>query len=72
MRRYACHRRNTHPILDNGQVDPDVASRRWLAESYVADPRFAKHYDEVAPGLAAYVRDAIVALYSEETGSSSE
>lgn len=32
-----------------------------LAEMYVADPRFAAHYDERAPGLATYVRDAILA-----------
>jgi DNA-binding transcriptional MerR regulator len=34
---------------------------RNLAELYVTDPRFAKTYDDVAPGLARYVRDAIVA-----------
>jgi hypothetical protein len=28
---------------------------------YVTDPRFAAHYEELEPGLAAYVRDAIVA-----------
>ncbi|MGC4960537.1 MerR family transcriptional regulator [Gordonia sp. DT101] len=32
-----------------------------LANMYVADPRFTKHYDDVAPGLALYVRDVIVA-----------
>lgn len=32
-----------------------------LGQMYVDDPRFAATYDEVAPGLAAYVRDAIVA-----------
>jgi DNA-binding transcriptional MerR regulator len=32
-----------------------------LADMYVADPRFAAHYDERAPGLAVYVRDAILA-----------
>ena len=32
-----------------------------LAEMYIADERFTKHYDDVAPGLARYVRDAIVA-----------
>jgi DNA-binding transcriptional MerR regulator len=36
---------------------------RGLAEMYVSDPRFAAHFDSVAPGLAAYVRDAIRALY---------
>jgi hypothetical protein len=28
---------------------------------YTDDPRFAKHYDDIAPGLAQYARDAIVA-----------
>jgi hypothetical protein len=34
---------------------------RNLGEMYVADPRFAKHYEDRAPGLATYVRDAIAA-----------
>jgi MerR family transcriptional regulator, thiopeptide resistance regulator len=32
----------------------------------VADPRFAEHFDEIAPGLAAFVRDAIVANAERE------
>ena len=32
-----------------------------LAEMYIADPRFTQTYERVAPGLAAYVHDAIVA-----------
>jgi DNA-binding transcriptional MerR regulator len=32
---------------------------RNLADMYVADPRFTKTYDDIAPGLAQYVRDAI-------------
>lgn len=32
---------------------------RGLAEMYVADERFADHYDGREPGLAAYVREAI-------------
>lgn len=32
-----------------------------LAQMYVADERFTKHYDDVAPGLAQYVHDVIVA-----------
>jgi hypothetical protein len=28
---------------------------------YVADPRFAEHYEDIAKGLAEFVRDAIVA-----------
>lgn len=34
---------------------------RGLAEMYAADPRFAAHYDDHAPGLATYLRDAIIA-----------
>jgi DNA-binding transcriptional MerR regulator len=34
---------------------------RALGEMYVADPRFAANYEKVEPGLAVYVRDAIVA-----------
>jgi TipAS antibiotic-recognition domain len=29
---------------------------------YVADARFAKNWDKRAPGVAAYVRDAILAV----------
>ncbi|WP_082778099.1 MerR family transcriptional regulator [Tsukamurella pseudospumae] len=32
-----------------------------LAQMYVADERFTKHYDDIAPGLAQYVHDVIVA-----------
>jgi DNA-binding transcriptional MerR regulator len=32
-----------------------------LAEMYVADPRFRAHYDDQQPGLAEYIRDAILA-----------
>lgn len=32
-----------------------------IAEMYVSDPRFEQGYEEVAPGLARYVRDAVVA-----------
>lgn len=31
-----------------------------LAEMYLADSRFTKHYDDVAPGLAQFVHDAII------------
>ena len=34
-----------------------------LAEMYIADPRFAAHYERVALGLAQYVHDAIVAAH---------
>lgn len=32
-----------------------------LGEMYVADPRFTAYWEDVAPGLAAYARDAFVA-----------
>ena len=35
--------------------------QRNLAEMYVTDERFRATYDIVRPGLAQYVRDAIVA-----------
>jgi hypothetical protein len=27
---------------------------------YTCDPRFAAHYDKVAPGLAQYVHDSVL------------
>jgi len=41
--------------------DCSPAMHRGLAEMYVADPRFTATYDQVEPGLAAYVHDAILA-----------
>jgi DNA-binding transcriptional MerR regulator len=37
------------------------AIHRGLGEMYVADPRFAQTYDNLAPGLSGYLREAIVA-----------
>ena len=34
---------------------------RGLAEMYVSDERFRSHYDERAPGLASFIRDAVLA-----------
>jgi DNA-binding transcriptional MerR regulator len=34
---------------------------RNLAELYILDPRYGDNYDRVAPGLAAYIREAILA-----------
>jgi MerR family transcriptional regulator, thiopeptide resistance regulator len=34
---------------------------RALAEMYVSDERFARAYDSIAPGLARYTRDAVLA-----------
>jgi MerR family transcriptional regulator, thiopeptide resistance regulator len=41
--------------------DCPPAMHRGLGEMYVADPRFTAHYEQQAPGLAQYVRDALVA-----------
>jgi hypothetical protein len=48
-------------------VSPEM--HRRLAEMYIADPRFADHYERIAPGLAAYVHDAIIAGAVEVLGS---
>ncbi len=40
--------------------DPNVQMYRGLAEMYVGDPRFAAFYEKFAPGLAQFMRDAMV------------
>jgi len=40
-----------------------------LGQMYVADERFRATYDDRRPGLAQYVSDAILALYSSSSGS---
>jgi len=49
------HRQN----ISRWFYDCDHVMHRALATRYVEDPRFAAHYEALAPGLAAYVRDAI-------------
>jgi DNA-binding transcriptional MerR regulator len=49
------HRRHIHDRF----YDLDHTFHRGLADMYVSDPRFTKTYEDLAPGLAAYVRDAI-------------
>jgi MerR family transcriptional regulator, thiopeptide resistance regulator len=39
-----------------------------LGEMYVTDPRFTATYEELAPGLAAWVRDAILANAGRDAG----
>jgi MerR family transcriptional regulator, thiopeptide resistance regulator len=41
---------------------------RGLAELYLADERFGKNYDDIAPGLARYVHDAMLANASRPGG----
>jgi hypothetical protein len=35
-----------------------------LTQMYVDDPRFTEHYDKIAPGCAAFLRDAVAAYCS--------
>lgn len=39
--------------------DCSYAMHRQLADMYLADPRFTKNYEDLAPGLAQWVHDAI-------------
>lgn len=51
--------------------DCSYAMHRQLADMYLADPRFTKNYEELAPGLAQWVHDAIHAnadRHPEEQG----
>jgi MerR family transcriptional regulator, thiopeptide resistance regulator len=41
--------------------DCSPTMHRGLGDMYVADPRFTAHYDDRAPGLARFLRDAIYA-----------
>ncbi|MFT4126300.1 MAG: MerR family transcriptional regulator [Gordonia sp. (in: high G+C Gram-positive bacteria)] len=47
--------------------DCDHRMQVCLADMYVADPRFAAQYNDVAPGLADYVRDVIRANAGEKS-----
>ncbi len=47
---------------------PDAVAYRSLTQMYVDDERFRAHYDEIAPGAAALLRDAAV-TYSESIGA---
>jgi MerR family transcriptional regulator, thiopeptide resistance regulator len=40
---------------------------RCLAETYVADERFTAYYDDLEPGLAQYVHDAVTAYRGDVT-----
>lgn len=49
------HRRHIHARFYD--ITPEF--HRGLADMYVADPRFTKTYEDISPGLAQYVHDAI-------------
>jgi hypothetical protein len=55
MKLAEAHRQHFSRWFDECSYDRHVA----LAELYVADSRYTRHYDELAPGLARYVHDAI-------------
>jgi DNA-binding transcriptional MerR regulator len=44
---------------------PDAEAYRGLTQMYVDDERFRSHYDEIAPGAAALLRDA-AEIYAAE------
>ncbi len=46
-------------LIHNRFYDISPEFHRVLADMYVADPRFTKTYEDIATGLAQYVRDAI-------------
>ena len=48
--------------------DCSPSMHRGLADMYLADPRFAQHYEDVAAGLAQYVHDAIHANADRREG----
>jgi MerR family transcriptional regulator, thiopeptide resistance regulator len=50
------HRASVQRFYDCGDE-----MHRGLAEMYIADPRFRDRYETIAPGLAQYVHDVIVA-----------
>ena len=47
--------------------DCDIVMHRCLADMYVADDRFAAHYNAISPGLAQFVHDAIQANANSTT-----
>jgi DNA-binding transcriptional MerR regulator len=51
------HRRSINDTF----YDCGYEIHRGLAAMYLADPRFTQNYENVAPGLAQYVHDAILA-----------
>jgi hypothetical protein len=50
--------------------DCSPQTQRGLAEMYIADDRFAQHYERRAAGLATYVHDAILASAGGEAAVS--
>ncbi|MHB8298295.1 MAG: TipAS antibiotic-recognition domain-containing protein [Dermatophilaceae bacterium] len=61
------HRLHIHSRL----YDLTPEFHRGLGDMYLADPRFTKTYEDKAPGLAQYVRDAIHANADRAAGQQS-
>ena len=59
------HRRH----IDDRFYDCSHEMQVQLAEMYVADPRFTATYEAIRPGLAGYVREAILANADRAGGS---
>ena len=57
--------------IDERFYDCDHAFHRCLGEMYVNDDRFAATYEALEPGLAVYVRDAIIANADRNTPGAS-
>lgn len=55
----AAERHRQH--ISGNFYDCGYEMQKCLAQIYVADPRFTANYDDVEPGLAQYVHDAILA-----------
>lgn len=58
------HRRG----IDTWFYDCSVEMHRSLGQMYVDDPRFTKHYDDRAPGLAWWLHEAIEANAARRSG----
>ena len=58
------HRRHIHDRF----YDLSHEFHRGLGDMYVADPRFTRTYEDLEPGLAQYVRDAIHANADRHAG----
>ncbi|NMM24743.1 MAG: hypothetical protein HHJ11_14860 [Phycicoccus sp.] len=57
--------------IQNQFYDLTPEGHRNLGDMYVADPRFSKTYEDIKPGMAQYVRDAIHANADRAAGQQS-
>jgi MerR family transcriptional regulator, thiopeptide resistance regulator len=59
---------NHRQSIDQAYYPCSYEMHRGLGEMYLADPRFTANYEALAPGLAQYVHDAIVANAARRAG----